>query len=182
VPKCLLFLTVFSLFLAFESGFAQEKSQAKATYVPATKFDPGRDAAKDIQDATVEAQRTGRRILLDVGGEWCIWCRRLDSLFVASKDLAETVHKEFVVVKVNYSKENKNEAVLSRYPKIPGYPHLFVLDSGGKLLHSQDTSELESGNHHDHDKVMAFLKKWAPPPVKGGTMQGSAARSAGSLK
>jgi thioredoxin-related protein len=170
VTKRSLFLIVFSMLLGFGSGIAQEKSQAKAAYVPATKFDPGRDAAKDIKDATVEAKRTGRRILLDVGGEWCIWCRRLDSLFVANKGLAETVHKEFVVVKVNYSKENKNEAVLSQYPKIPGYPHLFVLDSNGKLLHSQDTSELESGNHHDHDKVMTFLKKWAPPPVKSGNM------------
>ena len=68
--------------------------------------------------------------------------------------------KNYVVVKVNYSKENKNEAVLSRYPRIPGYPHLFVLNSNGKLLHSQDTGQLESGNHHDRDKVMAFLKQW----------------------
>jgi thiol:disulfide interchange protein len=140
----------------------------KDVYIPPTKFDPKRDAEKDIQHAVAEAQRTGKRILLDVGGDWCIWCRRLDSLFAANKDLAGTLHQEFVVVKVNYSKENKNEAVLSRYPKIPGYPHLFVLDSDGKLLHSQDTGQLESGNHHDHDKVMAFLKKWGPNSLKGG--------------
>ena len=67
-----------------------------------------------------------------------------------------------LVVKVNFSKENENEKVLSAYPKIEGYPHLFVLDSDGKLLHSQDTGALESGKHHDHDKVLAFLKRWAP--------------------
>ena len=64
-------------------------------------------------------------------------------------------------MKVNYSKENKNEEVLSQYPRIAGYPHLFVLDSDGKLLHSQDTGELESGDHHDRDKVFNFLKEWA---------------------
>jgi hypothetical protein len=64
-------------------------------------------------------------------------------------------------VKVNFSEENKNEKVLSRYPKIEGYPHIFVLEKNGKLLHSQDTGLLESGDHHDHDKVLAFLKKWA---------------------
>ena len=72
------------------------------------------------------------------------------------------MQKNFVVVKVNYSKENKNEKFLSQYPKIPGYPHLFVLESTGKFLHSQGSGDLESGDHHDHDKVFEFLKKWAP--------------------
>jgi hypothetical protein len=66
------------------------------------------------------------------------------------------------MVKVNWSPENKNEAVLSQYPKIPGYPHLFVLDATGKLVRSQDTGELEAGKGHDPEKVRAFLKRWAP--------------------
>jgi hypothetical protein len=68
--------------------------------------------------------------------------------------------RKFIVVKVNWSPENQNEAVLSEYPRISGYPHLFVLDKKGKLLHSEDTGLLESGDHHDHDKVIAFLKEW----------------------
>ena len=124
-------------------------------------FDPNRDAAKDIQDAIAKARKDKKRILIDVGGEWCPWCHKLEEFFEANKDAAQLRDKNFVLVKVNYSSENKNEAVLSKYPKIPGYPHLFVLDSDGKLLKSQGTGELETGDHHDHDKVMAFLKKWA---------------------
>jgi thioredoxin-related protein len=130
------------------------------------KFDPARDAAKDLQVAIRQAKDTHRRILLDVGGEWCIWCHRLDSLYIRNNDLAEYLNKHFVVVKVNVSKENKNEAFLSKYPKVAGYPHLFVLESTGKLLYSQDTGELEyPQNHpvkgHDKKKVFAFLKKWS---------------------
>lgn len=127
------------------------------------KFDPKRDAVKDIHDAVVKAKLTGKRVLLDVGGEWCIWCHRLDTLFATHPDLNSFLHGNFVVVKVNYSNENKNEKLLSRYPKIPGYPHLFVLDNDGGLLCSKDTGELESGKGHDPAKVMAFLKRWAPP-------------------
>ena len=155
-----LLLLAIGLFFGFVTGSAQGKSEGTSAYVPVTKFDPSRDAAKDIQDAIGEAQRTHKRILLDVGGNWCIWCRRLDSLFAANQNLEELLQKKFVEVKINWSKENKNEAVLSHYPKIPGYPHLFVLDSDGTLLHSQDTNELESGNHHDPGKVRAFLTKW----------------------
>lgn len=127
-----------------------------------TKFDPARDAEQDIQNAVTEAAENGKRVLLDVGGEWCIWCHKLDKFFAENEDVAEFMKKHYVVVKVNYSKENKNEKVLSRYPEIKGYPHLFVLENDGSLLHSQDTGELESGDHHDREKVFAFLKKWAP--------------------
>jgi hypothetical protein len=40
-------------------------------YQPVKKYDPKRDAAKDIDTAIVEAQRTGKHVLLVVGGEWC---------------------------------------------------------------------------------------------------------------
>ena len=123
-------------------------------------FDPNRDAAKDISDAIVEATKSNRRIILDIGGNWCIWCKRLDTLFMKNTDLADFMHKNYVVVKVNFSKENQNEKILSQYPEIKGYPHLFVLDKDGKLLHSQDTGDLESGKGHSKEKVFEFLKKW----------------------
>ena len=75
------------------------------------------------------------------------------------------MYDNYEVVKVNYSPENKNEKVLSQYPKIPGYPHIFVLNKNGKLIRSEDTSLLESGKGHDKNKVMAFLKEWAPKKV-----------------
>lgn len=124
-------------------------------------FDPTRDAEKDIRFGVALAKKQRKRVLLDVGGEWCPWCKKLDKMFRTDAEVAAALAKSYVVIKVNYSRENENKAVLARYPKISGYPHLFVLDDRGKLLHSQDTGLLESGDHHDHDKVMAFLTAWA---------------------
>jgi len=81
----------------------------------ARKFDPARDAAKDIQNAMNEAKASGKRIIL-MWGRVCSWCHKLDKFFVDNADVNEFMRAHFVVVKVNYSKENKNEAVLSRYP------------------------------------------------------------------
>jgi thioredoxin-related protein len=144
----------------FNTG-CSKKEPAQKAFVPLEKFDPSRDAAADINAAIAEAKRTDRRVILDVGGEWCIWCHKLDAFYENNPDVKEFLNQHYVVMKVNYSKENKNEEVLSQYPRIAGYPHLFVLDSDGKLLHSQDTGELESGDHHDRDKVFNFLKEWA---------------------
>ncbi len=127
-----------------------------------TKFDPARDAASDIAKAVEVAAKEGKHVLLDVGGEWCIWCHRLDSLYIKNPDLEKYLLDNYIVVKVNVSKENKNEKVLSEYPQVAGYPHLFVLDAKGKLLHSQNTGDLEEGKGHSKEKVLAFLKQWAP--------------------
>ena len=141
--------------------FSQSKNRPNKTVVTIEKFDPSRDAAKDIKMAEKEAMKTYKRIILDVGGEWCIWCHRLDTLFIKNPVLFNYMKKHFVYVKVNYGPKNKNEKVLSNYPKIPGYPHWFVLDSSGKLLKSESSGEFEEGKGHSPKKVMAFLKEWA---------------------
>jgi thioredoxin-related protein len=155
-------LTLILLVISFcYLTLAQTKETVKDTSTVREKFDPARDAAKDIKDAIKIAKKENKRILLDIGGEWCSWCRKLDKVFLENKDISELLKTKYIKVKVNFSKENKNEKILSKYPKIEGYPHLFVLDKTGKLLHSQNTGDLESGDHHDPDKVIEFLKKWS---------------------
>lgn len=123
-------------------------------------FDPKRDSAKDIADAIKLAKKEKKNILLDVGGNWCSWCHKLDDLFKTDAKVGALL-KNYIVVKVNFSQDNENKAVLANYPKITGYPHLFVLDRNGKLKHSQDTGLLETGDHHDPAKVIEFLTKFS---------------------
>lgn len=142
---------------------ARPRSNDADGYVPVTKFDPARDAATDVKLALNEAVRTGKRVLVDVGGEWCIWCHRMDEFLTANPTLLKLRDDNFVMVKVNFSDENKNEAIISSYGAVAGYPHLFVLDSDGTLLHSQDTGLLEDGGKsYTLAKFEAFLKEWAP--------------------
>ena len=155
-------LIAFVLFISSLNALVLAVGQGEKPSAPwaQEKFDPKRDSARDILDGVKYATKLNKPIILDVGGEWCGWCHKLDKMFKEDTEVAEML-KKFVVIKVNFSQDNENKAVLSKYPEIKGYPHLFVLDKAGKLLHSQDTGLLETGDHHDHDKVMTFLKKWA---------------------
>jgi len=129
----------------------------------ADRFDPTRDAAADVARALERAKASGRRVLDDVGGEWCSWCHVMDAFFASDAEARALRDASYVWVKVNWSPQNRNEALLSRWPRISGYPHLFVLDADGTLLHSQDTSVLEAGNGYDHDRFVAFLTRWSAP-------------------
>lgn len=125
-------------------------------------FDPTRDAARDFEAARAQAKASGRRILLDVGGNWCSWCRLLHGFWEQQPEVKALRDQGFVFLMVNFSPENKNQAFLARFPKIGGYPHFFVLDAEGQVLHSQDTGALEDGKGYSPAKMTAFLKTWGP--------------------
>jgi thioredoxin-related protein len=134
---------------------------ADSGYVPVHKFDPKRDADADIQAAIAEAQRTGKRILLDIGGDWCQYCHQMDQLILEHPELLELRDKNFITVAIYYGTDKKNAQVLSHYPKMEGIPHFYVLDSRGSVLHSQHLLELRTGGKYDPDKLKEFLTKWS---------------------
>ena len=41
------------------------------------KFDPTRNPFDDLKSAVEVAKESSIRIILDVGGEWCIWFHRM---------------------------------------------------------------------------------------------------------
>lgn len=138
------------------------ENQTNALALQREKFDPTRNANNDLQEAVVKAQKENKRIILDVGGEWCVWCRNMDFFFLRNADLAKLRDKNFVWLKINFSETNENKEFLAKYPAIKGYPHLFVLDKDGAFLHSQDTSPLEQEKSYNLQKFTDFLKEWSP--------------------
>jgi len=121
-----------------------KKSVAKTTQkLEREKFDPKRNPNTDLQNAIIKAGKENRRIILDVGGEWCGWCIKMDKYFLANPALTRVRDRDFIWIKVNFSPENENKEFLSKYPEITGYPHLFLLETDGSFLHSQGTAELE---------------------------------------
>jgi thioredoxin-related protein len=135
---------------------------ASAAPPPAREaFDPARDPQRDVWAAMDVARAQHKRILLDVGGEWCGWCHLLDRTLASNRDLSEFVPAHFVVVKVNFSVENQNKAFLSCYPSHMDYPHLFILDRNGNFLHSQGTDAFESGDGYDPGLLLRFFQRWS---------------------
>lgn len=127
-----------------------------------TAYDPKRDPARDLAAAETQAAAAHKRILVEVGGDWCSWCKILDKFFEDHPALRDERNSSFVLLKVNMGPSNENAAFLSQYPRIPGYPWIFVLDSDGKLLKSEDTNGLESGAGYSEKAIKDFLTAWKP--------------------
>ncbi len=138
-----------------------------AAWAAEKPFDPGSDPAKDLQAAMQRAQAEHKNILMDVGGNWCGWCLVLEKTLHEDPELEGLLEKNYVVLHVNWSKENENAKFLKRYPEPAGYPSWYVLSPEGRLLKAEnDTSELEANHKLDQgynkEALKKFLVKYAP--------------------
>lgn len=137
-----------------------------SAYAVEKVFDPTRDSAKDLRAAIEQARTEHKNILMDVGGNWCPWCILLDRTLHDDPALHTLVEKNYVVLRVNFSRENENLNFLGTYPKAKGYPAWYVLSPKGKLLKAEDTSELEQTHNLDagynKETLKTFLMANAP--------------------
>jgi len=124
------------------------------------QYDPTRDPFADGREAVKLATKTNRRILIEVGGDWCKWCHILDRFINNDLQIKKSLYETFVVLKVNVSDENSNEKFLAAFPKALGYPHMYITESDGQVIYSQDTAEFLSNKKYSKTKFMQFLNKW----------------------
>lgn len=126
-------------------------------------YDEHADAAQQITAALGTAKTENKRVLLQFGANWCIWCHRFHDLLATDPPLHAEMQADYVLVLVD-TNEGHNAATNARYgsPANMGIPALVVLDADGNTLLVKDSSELEEGDHYNLPKVMAFLKGLAP--------------------
>lgn len=144
-------LTLTLLGFCFSSAVMAKPDYAKA-------YDPARDPHKDLALATAKAKQENKFVLLIAGGDWCPWCLALQEYLNTEKELYADLTDVFEVMKVNYSKKNKNEAFFAKLPEYKGYPHFFVLDASGNVVLSKSTGPLEKGRSYDNAKFKIFIE------------------------
>jgi thiol-disulfide isomerase/thioredoxin len=122
-------------------------------------YDESANGDKQVADAVVIARREHKRILLQFGANWCGWCRRLHKLFESDKSVSEELRADYIVVLIDVNKEHNKDLVVKYGAETDyGLPFLVVLDSDGTHLITKHSDDFEEGDHHNPQKVLAFLK------------------------
>lgn len=140
----------------------------QATSTDTTKlYHPYANAAEDVKAAVAKAKKEKKHVLIQVGGNWCVWCYRFNAFVQTDTTLKRLADDNFVIYHLNYSPENKNGSYLKKlgFPQRFGFPVLVVLDANGNRIHTQDSGLLEKGNGYDKDKVKAFFANWSPTAI-----------------
>jgi len=159
IYRCLL-LWLFSSLLPVSGGGIGAFSENPDLPDYSRGFDPARDPFADGENALRLARESGRRVLIEAGGEWCMYCKRLDHFIHGNSMVREALYKNFVVLKVNISDKNNNHEFMAGLPKIHAYPHYFITESDGTLIHSQDTSRFLYRGVYSESLILEFIDNW----------------------
>jgi thiol:disulfide interchange protein len=117
--------------------------------------------AEQMAKALATAKTEQKRVLVQFGGNWCVFCQALDELIDHDATL-KGLRDQYVNVHIDAgSADDMNQ----RYGK-PfdfGFPVLLVFEADGTLLHTQPSTsfQLPTAVGHDPAGVAAFLKSWA---------------------
>ncbi|SFH96111.1 thioredoxin family protein [Halpernia frigidisoli] len=145
---------------------AEKEAAAKAEIASLPKiYNPEDNAEQKISEAVALAKKENKNVMIQAGGNWCIWCLRFNNYVQTTPKLKNLVDKNYVYYHLNYSPEVKNDKVFAKYGdpgKKFGYPVFIVLDQNGKQIHTQDSSVLEDGKGYSLEKVMKFFSDYAP--------------------
>ncbi|AQW99171.1 thioredoxin family protein [Elizabethkingia anophelis] len=128
-------------------------------------YHPEENAEAKIAELTAQAKKENKNIMIQAGGNWCIWCLRFNNYVQTTPELKKLVDDNYIYYHLNYSPDNKNEKIFAKYGNPGdkyGYPVFIVLDKDGKQIHTQDSSVLEEGKGYSLDKVKKFFEDWKP--------------------
>ena len=150
---------IFCFFLY--NGFSQEIVKI---------YNPDGDVASAINEGIIKAKGENKHIFLQIGGNWCSWCRKFHKICAEDPDIKAQMDKNYITIRVNYSKENRNLEALKKleYPQRFGFPVFVILDSNGKRIHTQSSSYLEEGDGYSTKKIIEFLNQWSPEALNSG--------------
>ena len=127
------------------------------------KIYPGSDAHEEIRIALAHAAKSGKRVLVVFGADWCFDCHVLDKAF-KRQDIAAVLNPNYELVHIDVGRGEKNQDLMNEFqvPMKRGIPAIALLDSSGKLLYSQKNGEWERARSLGPEDLLEFLKKWKP--------------------
>ena len=123
-------------------------------------YDDQRDPFKDANAALALAKKTNRNVLIEIGGNWCSWCHKMDAFLLKNPNVYKALHSKYVLLKISVSGTNENDDFMKSLPPVLGYPHMYVSSAAGKMLLSKDTAELQDSNGYSIEYWLNFLQQW----------------------
>ncbi len=144
---------------AIAKGAANYNAENLPTY--SKIYDERRDPFADANAALALAKASNRQVLIEIGGNWCSWCKKMASFLAQNPEVSQALHQQYVLLKVNVSDSNENSEFMKALPPVLGYPHMYVSTAGGKMILSKDTAELLDNDDYSTVKWLNFLDEWS---------------------
>ena len=168
-PRISAIVAIVLLALPAQAATAPRLSLASLADLPVVTrhpYDENADADKAVAAAFARARKSHKRVLIDLGGNWCGDCLVLANL-MELPELKSFLRAHFEMVSVDVGRFNKNLQVPARFgitKRLDGVPSILVVEPDGKtLVDAGNISALADARHMTPQGLADWLAQWAKP-------------------
>jgi thiol-disulfide isomerase/thioredoxin len=125
-------------------------------------YDEKADANKDVAAAKARAKAQGKRLIIDLGGNWCADCRILAGV-MELPEVKAFLQRHYVVVSVDVGHFDRNEQIPAQYgvKSVKGVPALLIVDPRtNKLVNGDKLSALADARSMTPQALADWLALW----------------------
>lgn len=123
-------------------------------------YDESADATKVLDAAIDRARHSGKKLLIDFGGNWCPDCRMLAGV-LDLPPVTQWANGEFEVVLIDVGRMNKNLDLAARFgAKITAVPTVLIATPDGKVLNAGEVYALSDDRSMSAQAVVDKLASW----------------------
>ena len=139
------------------------QSLADLPVVVMKPYDESANADATVNAAFVRAKKDGKRVLIDLGGNWCTDCIVLANV-LELPEVKSFVDAHFEFVEVDVGRFDRNLQIQKRFgfdKKLEGLPSLLIAEPDGTLVNKGHVSALADDRTMTPQGIANWLAQWA---------------------
>lgn len=126
-------------------------------------YDESANADAAVNAAFARAKKTGKRVLIDLGGNWCGDCIVLANL-MQLPEMKPFLAAHFEIVAVDVGRFDKNLQVPARFgitKRLEGVPAVIIAEPDGRFVNPGRIAALADARHMTPQAIADWLAQWA---------------------
>lgn len=126
-------------------------------------YDEHANADADVKAAFARARAQHKRVLIDLGGNWCGDCRVLAAV-MELPEVKQFLDAHYIMVNVDVGRFDRNLQIPARFgitKRLAGVPSILVADPDGKLIDRSQISALADARSMTPQALADWLAQWA---------------------
>jgi thiol:disulfide interchange protein len=145
---------------------APKPSIASLEQLPVVTLQPYDEAANadaQVGAAFARARKSHKRVLIDLGANWCVDCLVLTN-FVRLPEMRRFMEAHYEIVLVDVGRFNRNLQIPARYgiaKKLDGVPALLIVTPEGKLVNADNVFATADAHEMTPQGLADYLAKYA---------------------
>jgi thiol-disulfide isomerase/thioredoxin len=129
-------------------------------------YDPNANADAAVNAAFKRARKSGKRVFIDMGGNWCADCIILSN-FMQLPEIKTFVAQHYEVAVVDVGRFDKNLQIPARFgivTRLAGVPAVIIAEPDGRFVNRGHIAALADARHMTPQGIADWIAQWAKAP------------------